>query len=316
MKLRYLKAKNVLSFGDEGIELEFDPYNVIVGPNDSGKTNLFRVLNLIEKAFDYRAPSLDEILFQGDMDRSLHLEVGVELDDTEIDLLSTLIICSEMLSSEIVRLQERESITSEIKENWEIILKKYGYAILSKSLRRLSFVLKKDELITSEPNMVLKISNESESIFMDRRSNLSETPVDLSSYERESLVRLIIDDFNSKYENMDDIEINKLLLNEGKPSRECPSLVELLIGKLDGSPIKVVDLSGSSDINQLSSDLRGDTFVANLSRLCQQRKIEPKNLYPWNILQRMYGTSFVQLQVSGRIHSIGRWEREQDANYV
>jgi AAA15 family ATPase/GTPase len=58
MKLRCLKAKNVLSFGDEGIELEFNPYNVIVGPNDSGKTNLFRVLNLIEKTFDYRTPSL------------------------------------------------------------------------------------------------------------------------------------------------------------------------------------------------------------------------------------------------------------------
>ena len=53
MKLRYLKAKNVLSFRDEGIELEFDPYNVIVGPNDSGKTNLFRVLNMRARAIKF-----------------------------------------------------------------------------------------------------------------------------------------------------------------------------------------------------------------------------------------------------------------------
>lgn len=293
MKLRYLKAKNVLSFGDEGIELDFGPYNVIVGPNDSGKTNLFRVLNLIEKAFESREPSLDEILFQGDMDRSLHLEVGVELDDTEIELLSTLIICSEM-----VRVYKPEAITSEIEENqfWESILKKYGHAILSKSLRCLSFVLEKDELLTSEPKMVLKISNESESIYMNRRSDLSETPKDLSSYQPESLVRLIISDFYSKYENIDDTEIDELLQNEDKLLNECPSLVELLTGKVEGDPFKVVNIRGLQNITQLSIDLRGDPFVAKLSRLCQQRKIDLQNLHPWNILQLMYRMSFVQLQ--------------------
>lgn len=293
MKLRYLKAKNVLSFGDEGIEFEFCPYNVIVGPNDSGKTNLFRVLNLIEKAFDYRELSLDGIFFQGDIDRSLHLEVGVELDNTEIELLSTLIICSEMM-----RVYKPEAITSGIEEDkfWESILKKYGYAIFSKSLRRPSFVLEKDELITSEPKMVLKISNESDSIFMNRRSELSEIPRDFSSYQPESVIRLIIGDFYSKYENMNDIEINELLQNEDKLSKECPSLVELLIGKLEGDPIKIVNLRGLQNINQLSIDLRGDPIVAKLSRLCQQRKIEPQNLYPWKILQQMYRMSFVRLQ--------------------
>ena len=63
MKLCYLKARNVLSFGDDGVELEFSPFNVIAGPNDSGKTNIFRVLRLIEKAFDYGRPPLDEVLF-------------------------------------------------------------------------------------------------------------------------------------------------------------------------------------------------------------------------------------------------------------
>src|SRR4030042_325667 len=97
MQLRYFKAKNVLSFGDESVELEFNPFSVIAGPNDSGKTNLFRALSLIEQAFDYGKPPIEGIIFQGDNDRALHLEVGVELDDTEIELLTTLIICSEMM---------------------------------------------------------------------------------------------------------------------------------------------------------------------------------------------------------------------------
>lgn len=45
MKLRYLRARDVLSFGDEEIKLEFGDFNVIIGPNDSGKTNLFRALS-------------------------------------------------------------------------------------------------------------------------------------------------------------------------------------------------------------------------------------------------------------------------------
>ena len=172
MKLRYLKARNVLSFGDEEVKLEFGPFNVIAGPNDSGKTNLFRALGLIEKAFDYGKLVIDDIIFQGENDRPLHLEVGVELDDTELELLVTLIICFEM-----ARVQQPGDITQGIKENehWKSILTNYGYPILSKSLRHLSFVLTKDELITSEPKIVFEIADETGHIFMKQNDYLFET---------------------------------------------------------------------------------------------------------------------------------------------
>lgn len=168
MKLRYLRVKNVLSFGDEDVKLEFGPFNVIAGPNDSGKTNLFRALSLIEKAFDYGKPPLEEILFRGDSDRSLHLEVGVELDDTELELLAKLIICSEMMS-----VQRPEDITKGIQENkhWKNILINYGYPILSKSLRCLSFVLCKDELRISEPKMVVQVPDDT-GLIVNRQSQL------------------------------------------------------------------------------------------------------------------------------------------------
>lgn len=139
MKLRYLRARNVLSFGDEEIKLEFGDFNVFAGPNDSGKTNLFRALSLIEKAFTSGKPSLDGILYQGDRYRLLHLEIGVELEDIELELLATSIICSEMMS--VIRSQD--IIIQGIKENehWKDILSNYMYPILTKSLRYLSFIL-------------------------------------------------------------------------------------------------------------------------------------------------------------------------------
>jgi len=148
MRLRYLGARNVLSFGDEGIELQFSPFNIIVGPNDSGKTNVFRALNLIKEAFDRGKPAMDEILFNGERDRSVHLEVGVELDDTEVELIATQMICHEMVK---VIAQPDASIKG-ITENklWKSILSHYGYPIISRSLRRVSFILTRDELDRSK----------------------------------------------------------------------------------------------------------------------------------------------------------------------
>ncbi len=292
MKLRYLIARNVLSFGDEGVEIEFDPFNVIVGPNDSGKTNLFRVLSLTEKAFEYGMPPLDEILFQGNNDRSLHLEVGVELSDTELELLSTLIICSEM-----DRVQRPEDITHGITENklWKSILTNYGYQILSKSLRCWSFVLAKDELRTSEPKMVVQLSDETGPLYMTRNGYLSDTSEELGSYQRVSLAKKIIADFTSRFGNPSELDINSLVQNIGKLKDESPTLMRLLKEKLGGSPRKMVELR-SENFSQYLNTLRAEPILAKLSRLCEQRGIELERLYLWEILKQMYKTSFVRLQ--------------------
>ena len=48
--LREVAAKNLLSFGPEGLRLELKPLNVLIGPNGSGKSNLFEVLALLNSA--------------------------------------------------------------------------------------------------------------------------------------------------------------------------------------------------------------------------------------------------------------------------
>ena len=292
MKLRYLRARNVLSFGNEDIKLEFGDYNVIAGPNDSGKTNIFRALGLIVKAFDYRMPPLDEILFRGDSDRSLHLEIGVELDDTELELLVTLILCSEMMSI----LQPHE-ITKGIQENkqWKNILTSYGYPILSKSLKRLSFVLTKDELRISEPKMVVQLSDETGQLYIDRQSNLSGTSQELGSYQGASLAKVIIEDFAPRFGDPSELEINSLIQDTQKLTDESPTLMSLLEGKLDNSPPKMITLS-RGDLSGHRNILRAEPMLARLLKLCQQRGIKPERLYLWQILEQMYKTSFVRLQ--------------------
>lgn len=48
--LRSIELKNILSYGPEGVKLELEPLNVLIGPNASGKSNLFQVLRLLHAA--------------------------------------------------------------------------------------------------------------------------------------------------------------------------------------------------------------------------------------------------------------------------
>lgn len=45
-----LKLQNLLSFGPEGMEIELEPLNVLIGPNASGKSNLIDAISLLHAA--------------------------------------------------------------------------------------------------------------------------------------------------------------------------------------------------------------------------------------------------------------------------
>src|SRR6185295_13971032 len=48
--LRSIELKNLLSYGPEGVKLELEPLNVLIGPNASGKSNLIQALRLLQAA--------------------------------------------------------------------------------------------------------------------------------------------------------------------------------------------------------------------------------------------------------------------------
>ena len=55
--LRAIGAKNLLSFGPDGLRLELESLNVLIGPNGSGKSNLLEVLGMLHAApFDIAQP--------------------------------------------------------------------------------------------------------------------------------------------------------------------------------------------------------------------------------------------------------------------
>jgi predicted ATPase len=45
-----LRLKNLLSFGPEGVDIELEPLNVLIGPNASGKSNFIEGISLLQAA--------------------------------------------------------------------------------------------------------------------------------------------------------------------------------------------------------------------------------------------------------------------------
>jgi predicted ATPase len=48
--LHSIRLKNLLSYGSEGVTLELEPLNVLIGPNASGKSNLIEAISLLAAA--------------------------------------------------------------------------------------------------------------------------------------------------------------------------------------------------------------------------------------------------------------------------
>jgi hypothetical protein len=220
------------------------------------------------------------------------LEVGVELDDTELEFLVSVIICSE-----IVRVQNPDTTTQGVQETkeWKTILLEYGSSILRKSLKHLSFVLFKDELRISEPRMVVQLSDGGEYLYLDRHSYLSNTKQELGSYQGESLARIIIEDFASRFNASSELAVGSSIRDDQKVSDEIPTLITLMNGKMDGSPPKRAQVHHTNFSGYLNV-LRTDPILTRLSQLCEQIGMDRERLYLWEILEHMYRASFVRLQ--------------------
>jgi energy-coupling factor transporter ATP-binding protein EcfA2 len=83
MKLKRIEARSFLSFGEEGLVLdELGSRTVIVGPNSSGKTNIFRIIDFVLQVFSGKQPDPDLVRHDG-RGPEPSVQLTVVLDDEE-----------------------------------------------------------------------------------------------------------------------------------------------------------------------------------------------------------------------------------------
>src|SRR4051812_47889275 len=87
MKLAKVRICNLYSYQDEVII--FEDYNIIVGPNASGKTNLIRILEILN-AYDIQSVKLEK-RNKHSVDNPSYLHLEAWLYEYEIKMLFQLI---------------------------------------------------------------------------------------------------------------------------------------------------------------------------------------------------------------------------------
>ena len=94
--LKSITAKNLLSFGPEGMTLDLEPLNVLIGPNGAGKSNLLEVIGLFQAApRNLAAPvrrggGIGEWIWKGEPNSSASAEVVVSNPKGKQDLRHTI----------------------------------------------------------------------------------------------------------------------------------------------------------------------------------------------------------------------------------
>lgn len=100
MKIRRVGARSFLSFDTKGIDItDFGEISSFVGPNNAGKTNLFRITSFVGetlKSFPHMGPSLKYYHGQN-LNEPFEVELLLDFTETEKGALTDSLICSHLM---------------------------------------------------------------------------------------------------------------------------------------------------------------------------------------------------------------------------
>lgn len=94
MQIIQIKLKNFLSFGNLEQSIDFSDFNTIVGPNDSGKTNIFRAIDLIHTLLTERITPSESYYHNKNFERPFKIELKIKLNNEEKNALNNFFISS------------------------------------------------------------------------------------------------------------------------------------------------------------------------------------------------------------------------------
>lgn len=114
MRLNAIEAHRALSFSDKGANLaNLGSFNSVIGPNGTGKTNLFRLLTLVQDALGNQNLDLGPFYWRGDRSGPLRVNVNLRFDSKEVAFLSSFMAASAALG----RLPSRPQRTEPSSDN-------------------------------------------------------------------------------------------------------------------------------------------------------------------------------------------------------
>lgn len=181
-----------MSFGEESHIVFGDKLNVIVGPNDSGKTSVFRAISFLSDMFGNRSRGTDFEVFsapyyhKGSRD-PIELSVEVEFDDVERKALSDFLVSSCLLI-----ISQHEEGVREVEK--ELILHK-GHRVFGDLFKETTIMIKVQHRQLYPVIAYLRIKGpDKRELFVHSLGIISSNPSKPTRYSPTSLVDMVLAD--------------------------------------------------------------------------------------------------------------------------
>ena len=116
MEIKKIRLQNFLSFGNSTQEVDFSKLSTIVGPNDSGKTNVFRAIEVVANLLDGNQVPLAAYYHDKNFELCPKIEIELKINDKENEMLSNFFICSCLYETRIAREGEDAAARTVLKK--------------------------------------------------------------------------------------------------------------------------------------------------------------------------------------------------------
>lgn len=118
MKITSVELRNFLSFGNKSQKLVFDNLNTIVGPNDVGKTNVFRAISFVYNYFKEFTVKPGIFYHNIDLTKVFELRIGLSFSPEEKKALSNFLFCSSLIEPPNIHSPEDRDLAMELIEDF------------------------------------------------------------------------------------------------------------------------------------------------------------------------------------------------------
>lgn len=195
MKLKSIRLQNFLSFGENAQVLIFSKHNVIVGPNDSGKTNVFRAIELVGELLRTQMVAPNQYYHNRDYEHPFEIEIEVSFDKEELDALTNFLVCSCMIDTISPKQDENQEAAHNLIKN---VISEHGNLYFSEFLTNISIIVRSESRTIYPPEIMFRFSkNNKELIYFSYR--LGKKVVRTGSYTSHNVPRLILNEMKKKY---------------------------------------------------------------------------------------------------------------------
>ncbi|AJW71042.1 AAA family ATPase [Nitrosopumilus adriaticus] len=162
MQIIRIRLKNFLSFGTKMQELEFSDLNTIVGPNDSGKTNVFRAIELVKRHINQRNVPAEAYYHNLDFEKPYEIEIDIKFDQEEKEILLNFLVCA--IIHQDIRPKEKENQRRNLEILKKILLGK-GEKFFSDFCEELTIVVDTEGKSRYPPDIYFKFNKNNQYLY-------------------------------------------------------------------------------------------------------------------------------------------------------